>query len=217
MAYGNRGGYDREHRGLIRRIRAALGAAVLAVVVFGLVMGFALVRDDGMRPTYKSGSVPSAKRASCPAEVTILRAAGGRRSSLLPYLRCPSGEAAPRCGGKRRRRGRASPRRGRAEGGPRASAGTSRAAPPAGRKWEGGYRHLRHSATGRGRPPSRPGGGAPLRARGGVGLGRGRGAHRAGRGRRGGAARESRSPPSQPGIQAEGKAGRARFQTPPSD
>lgn len=161
--------------------------------------------------------VPSAKRASCPAEVTILRAAGGRRSSLLPYLRCPSGEAAPRCGGKRRRRGRASPRRGRAEGGPRASAGTRAAAPPAGRKWEGGYRHLRHSATGRGGPPSRPGGGAPLRARGGVGLGRGRGAHRAGRGRRGGAARESRSPPSQPGIQAEGKAGSARFQTPPSD
>ena len=91
--------------------------------------------------------VPSTKRASCPAEVTILRAAGGRRSSLLPYLRCPSGEAAPRCGGKRRRRGRASPRRGRAEGGPRASAGTRPAAPPAGRKWEGGYRHLRHSAT----------------------------------------------------------------------
>ena len=110
--------------------------------------------------------IPSAKRANCPAEVTILRAAGSRHSSLLPYLWCPSGEAAPRCGGKRRRRGRASPRRGRAEGGPRASAGTGPTAPPAGRKWEGGYRHLRHSATGTGGPPSRLGGGAPPRAQG---------------------------------------------------
>ena len=64
MANGNRGGYDREHRGLIRRIRAVLGLIVLAVVVFGLMLGFALVRDDGMRPAYKSGSVVAYLRVS---------------------------------------------------------------------------------------------------------------------------------------------------------
>lgn len=133
--------------------------------------------------------VPSASKASCLAEGTILRAAGSRRSSLLPYLRCPSGEAAPRCGGKRRRRGKASPRRGRAEAGPNALCCTHPDARPAGRKWEGGYRHL--SATrgpGHCGPPSLPDRGAPLRPqRVGVwGWGRGRRAHSAGRGRRAG-------------------------------
>jgi len=50
-------GYDREHRGLIRRIRVTVGIIVLAIVVFSLVLGFTLVRDDGMRPTVKSGSL----------------------------------------------------------------------------------------------------------------------------------------------------------------
>ena len=85
MASGNRGGYDREHRGLIRRIRAALGAAVLAVVVFGLVMGFALVRDDGMRPTYKSGSV-----------VAYLRVVRDFRRGDPVCLRLPDGNTAVR-------------------------------------------------------------------------------------------------------------------------
>lgn len=77
-------------------------------------------RGGGAQP---AAYVPSANRASCPAEVTMVRAAGGgsRRSSLLPYLRCPSGGAARRCRGKRRRRGKAGPRAGgRAEGGPSA-------------------------------------------------------------------------------------------------
>lgn len=146
-------------------------------------------RGQVARGAQQAAYVPSANKASCPAEGTILRAAGSRRSSLLPYLRCPSGEAAPRCGGKRRRRGKASPRRGRAEAGPSALCCTHPAARPAGRKWEGGYRHL--SATrrpGHGGPPSRPDGGAPLRpqAVGVWGWGRGRRAHRAGRGRRAG-------------------------------
>lgn len=141
------------------------------------------------RGAQQAAYIPSANKASCPAEGTIFRAAGSRRSSLLPYLRCPSGEAAPRCGGKRRRRGKASPRRGRAEAGPSALCCAHPAARPAGRKWEGGYRHL--SATrrpGHAGPPSRPGGGAPLRPQGvGVwGWGRGRRAHHAGRGRRAG-------------------------------
>lgn len=85
MANGNRGGYDREHRRLIRRIRAALGGIVLVIVVFGLMMGFALVRDDGMRPTYKSGSV-----------VAYLRIARDFRRGDLVCLRLPDGNAAVR-------------------------------------------------------------------------------------------------------------------------
>ena len=50
-------GYDREHRDLIRRIRVSLGIIILAIAVFSLFLGFALIRDDGMRPTVKSGSL----------------------------------------------------------------------------------------------------------------------------------------------------------------
>lgn len=165
--------------------------------------------------------VPSANRASCPAEGTILRAAGGRRSRLLPYLRCPSGEAAPRCGGKKApAEARPAPGAGGRSEDRALCAGTHPAALQTGRKWEGGYRHL--SATrgpGHGGPPSRPNGGAPLRALGvGVwGWGRGRCAHRAGRGRRGGATRESLYPPRERGAQAGGKGRKRRLQTPPAD
>lgn len=85
MANGNRGGYDREHRGLIRRIRAALGLVVLAAVAFGLVLGFALVRDDGMRPTYKNGSV-----------VVYLRVFQSCRRGDLVCLELPDGNTAVR-------------------------------------------------------------------------------------------------------------------------
>ena len=50
-------GYDREHRGAIRRFRVIVGLIVLLAVVFGLLIGFTVLRDDGMRPDYKSGSV----------------------------------------------------------------------------------------------------------------------------------------------------------------
>lgn len=150
-------------------------------------------RRAGGAGVQQAAYVPSANRASCPAEGTILRAAGGRRSRLLPYLRCPSGEAAPRCGGKKApAEARPAPGAGGRSEDRALCAGTHPAALQTGRKWEGGYRHL--SATrgpGHGGPPSRPNGGAPLRALGvGVwGWGRGRCAHRAGRGRRGGAGR----------------------------
>lgn len=85
MANGNRGGYDREHRGLIRRIRAGLGVVILAVVVFSLVLGFALVRDEGMRPTYKSGTV-----------VAYLRVSRSCKRGDLVCLRLPDGSTAVR-------------------------------------------------------------------------------------------------------------------------
>lgn len=85
MANGNRGGYDREHRRLIRRIQAVLGIIILAGAVFGLVLGIALVRDDGMRPTYKSGSV-----------VVYLRVARDFHRGDPVCLRLPDGNTAVR-------------------------------------------------------------------------------------------------------------------------
>jgi signal peptidase I len=78
-------GYDREHRGLIRRIRAAIGFTVLVLVLFCLVLGFAAVRDDGMRPTVSSGSV-----------AVYLRFARDFRRGELVCLRLPDGSPAVR-------------------------------------------------------------------------------------------------------------------------
>lgn len=85
------------------------------------------------RDAQQAAYIPSANRASCPAEVTILRAAGSRHSSLLPYLRCPNAEAEPRCRGKkaRARHGQARPCAGGAEGGP-PLAPTLQCCPPGG-------------------------------------------------------------------------------------
>ena len=78
-------GYDREHRGAIRRFRAMLGLAVLLAVVFGLLLGFAVLRDDGMRPDYKSGSV-----------VAFLRVGRSFRRGDPVCLRLPDGNTAVR-------------------------------------------------------------------------------------------------------------------------
>jgi len=78
-------GYDREHRGLIRRIRIAVGVAVLLAVAFGLVLGVILQGDDGMRPTYKKGQ-----------PVLYLRFAGTVRRGDLVCLRLPDGTAVVR-------------------------------------------------------------------------------------------------------------------------
>ena len=85
MPSRSKSGYDREHRGLIRRIRAAIGLIVLLLVVFGLVLGFALIRDEGMHPTFKSGSV-----------AVYLRLARSFRRGDLVCLRLPDGNAAVR-------------------------------------------------------------------------------------------------------------------------
>ncbi len=78
-------GYDREHRGAIRRFRALLGLAVLLAVIFGLLIGFAILRDDGMRPNYKSGSF-----------VAYLRVGRSFRRGDTVCLRLPDGNAAVR-------------------------------------------------------------------------------------------------------------------------
>lgn len=78
-------GYDREHRGLIRRIRTAIGLIVLAIIVFGTVLGFACIRDEGMRPTVKSGAI-----------AVYLRFAHEFRRGDLICLRLPDGSAAVR-------------------------------------------------------------------------------------------------------------------------
>ena len=78
-------GYDREHRGLIRRIRAAIGFTVLVLVLFCLVLGFAAVHDDGMRPTVNSGSV-----------AVYLRFARDFRRGELVCLHLPDGSPAVR-------------------------------------------------------------------------------------------------------------------------
>ena len=85
MAYRRTGGYDREHRGLMRRIRVTMGIVVLAIVVFGLVLGFAVIQDDGMRPTYKNGSL-----------IVYLRVARDFRRGELLCLRLPDGSSSVR-------------------------------------------------------------------------------------------------------------------------
>ena len=78
-------GYDREHRGALRRFRVTLGLVVLLAVVFGLLIGFAVLRDDGMRPDYKSGSV-----------IAYLRVGRGFRRGDTVCLRLPDGNTAVR-------------------------------------------------------------------------------------------------------------------------
>ena len=52
---GGQSGYDREHRGAQRRFRIILGLVLLLLIVYGLTLGFAVTRDDGMRPDFRAG------------------------------------------------------------------------------------------------------------------------------------------------------------------
>ena len=47
--------YDREYRGALRKIRLTLGLLLLLVLTLRFVIGFSLVRDDGMSPSYSRG------------------------------------------------------------------------------------------------------------------------------------------------------------------
>lgn len=78
-------GYDREHLGVMRRVRIAVGVLVLLLVVFGLLLGFAVLRDDGMRPDYRSGQ-----------PVVYLRVDRSFRRGDTVVLRLPDGDAAVR-------------------------------------------------------------------------------------------------------------------------
>lgn len=78
-------GYDREHLGVIRKIRIAAGALVLLLVAFGLLLGFAVIRDDGMRPDYQSGRA-----------VVYLRFGRDFRRGDTVVLRLPDGNASVR-------------------------------------------------------------------------------------------------------------------------
>ena len=78
-------GYDREHRGLIRRIRVALGVLVLLTVAFTLLLGVAVQGDEGMRPAYKKGQ-----------PFLYLRVIGECRRGDLVCLRLPDGTTALR-------------------------------------------------------------------------------------------------------------------------
>ena len=86
MTYGkNTGGYDRHHRGALRRFRIAIGLIVLLLVAGGLLFGFALVRDDGMRPGYRSGT-----------PLIYLRLPGSCKRGDTVLLRLPNGNTAVR-------------------------------------------------------------------------------------------------------------------------
>ena len=78
-------GYDREHLGVMRRVRIAVGVLILLLVIYGLVLGFAVLRDDGMRPGFKSGQ-----------PVIYLRVDRSFRRGDTLVLRLPDGNAAVR-------------------------------------------------------------------------------------------------------------------------
>ncbi len=55
MTNGKTGRYDRDHIGVIRRIRLCIGFAVLLLVTFGFVLGLAAAGDSAMEPDYGKG------------------------------------------------------------------------------------------------------------------------------------------------------------------
>ncbi len=86
MAYSNyRSGYDREHRGVIRRVRFVIGLLILLLAALRFVVGFALVRDDGMGDAVKSGR-----------PVVFLRVGREAKRGELVCLRLPDGRTAVR-------------------------------------------------------------------------------------------------------------------------
>ena len=83
--YNNRAGYEREYRGLIRKVRLVIGLLVLLLIVCRFVFGVALIRDDGMSPGYKNGR-----------PVIFLRLGSDAKRGDLVVLRLPDGSAAVR-------------------------------------------------------------------------------------------------------------------------
>ncbi len=50
-------GYDREHRGAIRKFKILIGVIMLAVIAAYMLLGLVVLRDDGMQPTYRNGQL----------------------------------------------------------------------------------------------------------------------------------------------------------------
>lgn len=82
---GSKGGYDREHRGAVRRFYVSVSLILLVLLAGTLLLGFMLVRDDGMRPSYRSGT-----------PLVYLRHVGSCKRGDAVVLRLPDGSAAVR-------------------------------------------------------------------------------------------------------------------------
>lgn len=80
-----RSGYDREHRGLIRKFRLGLGLFVLLLLAFQFVLGVAVVRDEGMGAVCRPGR-----------PVFYLRTDRSAERGGLVCLRLPGGQTAVR-------------------------------------------------------------------------------------------------------------------------
>ena len=78
--YDARNSFDREFRGMMRKVRLVVGLLILLLLAFRFLVGAAVLRDDGMSPAYKSGR-----------PVAFLRAGYSARRGDLVCLRLPDG------------------------------------------------------------------------------------------------------------------------------
>ena len=76
--------YDREYRGARRRIRLVLGLLVLIVLTLRFVIGFSVVRGEGMSPTYTRGR-----------PLVYLRIPTEYKRSDIVLVELPDGTSAP--------------------------------------------------------------------------------------------------------------------------
>ena len=77
--------YEKQYRGMMRRLRLVIGLLILLLVACRFVFGVAIVRDDGMSPAYKSGR-----------PVLFLRAGREPKRGDLVCLRLPDGSVGVR-------------------------------------------------------------------------------------------------------------------------
>lgn len=76
--------YDREYRGARRKIRLVLGLLVLLVLTLRFVIGFGVVRGEGMSPTYRPGK-----------PLVFLRIGTDYRRGDIVLVELPDGTTAP--------------------------------------------------------------------------------------------------------------------------
>ena len=76
--------YDREYRGVRRKIRLVLGLLVLLVLTLRFVIGFGVVRGEGMSPTYRPGR-----------PLVFLRIGTDYRRGDIVLVELPDGTTAP--------------------------------------------------------------------------------------------------------------------------